>query len=504
VNIVAAEASFAGQISQIKRRVVLQAICRVLLQGSSIFLAVSIVYFILNLAGVTNHRLIRAGYALALGVSFSAALVIGLARRSTFLDVLIDIDRRLGLQDRVSTAYEYFKLKKKTEFSELLVNDAAIKLHQISRQQLLPARFSVLHLLAIVLLLINIFLHSGILFTPGFQPTRRELEKIEAAGRLLKDYMIKRIGDKTAAQSAPRSEHAKKLKQISHKLRDGSPSFEQRLGALNSFLQEIEGEQARLAQELSARLDSAAIEQLPIPKAPDLANLSSSQLEKLKRLLNTMPDNRLPDSIDQNIESLQELESIETLLSRIIDDLKAGRAKTDDSVQTDRLQGQRAPHSTKTPENQTDEPDGQYPAAKFSNRNPKAGDRVDQGNFADGPRSEDNLPDGIEPPPGYSDDAGNAKSHQESQTGRELEKTQTPATQDKPASSPAKTYLIAIRALTDIGEAGVREEDILRTYRKEVESVLKKEDIPANYREYIKNYFISIGINTEDHAHEPK
>ncbi len=121
-----------------------------------------------------------------------------------------------------------------------------------------------------------------------------------------------------------------------------------------------------------------------------------------------------------------------------------------------------------------------------------------------GQRTEDGLPDGMEPPEGYSDAAGNAKSNQSSQSSRDLEKTQRPASQDKPASSPAKTYLIHVRALTDRGEARVKEEDILRTYRQEVESILQKEDIPVNYRAYIKNYFISIGINTEENAHESK
>ena len=72
------------------------------------------------------------------------------------------------------------------------------------------------------------------------------------------------------------------------------------------------------------------------------------------------------------------------------------------------------------------------------------------------------------------------------------------------ASSQAKSYLIHIRALTDIGEARLKEEEIFQTYRKEVESILQKEDIPINYRAYIKNYFISIGINTEENTHELK
>ena len=108
------------------------------------------------------------------------------------------------------------------------------------------------------------------------------------------------------------------------------------------------------------------------------------------------------------------------------------------------------------------------------------------------------------PSEGHSDTAGNAKANEENQSSHDIEKTQRLATQDKLASAPAKTYLLHIRTLTDKGEARVEEEEILRTYRREVESILQKENIPVNYREYIKNYFISIGINTEENAHEFK
>jgi hypothetical protein len=501
---VAAETAFISQISKIKRRMAFQALHRVLLSALSIFFAISIVYFFLALAGVTNFGIYGAWLALPVGLSFSAALIIGLATRSKFLNTLIDIDRRLKLQDRVSTAYEYFKLKKKTEFTELLINDAALRLRQISKQKILPARFSFVHLSAIILLLINIFLYSGIFYTPDFKSTQRELKKIDDAGQLVKDYMIKRIDNKPDRQSTTRPGHAEKLKQISKKLNDRSKPFDQRLGALNSFLQEVEGEQTRLAQELGTRLDSAAIDKLPIPKTPDLANLSSSQLEKLKGLLNRMLNNQLPDSIDQNIESLQELDSIENLLSRIIDDLEAGRTKIDASVHSAGVEGQQKPQSAETPENQPDEPNRQYPTGKFSDRNPKGGDRGAYRNSGENRKTEDGLPDGTEPPEGYSDAAGNAKSDKDSQASHDLAKSQRPAAQDKPAPSAAKAYLIHIRALTEVGEAHLKEEEILRTYRKEVESVLKKEDIPVNYREYIKNYFISIGINAEDNTHESK
>ena len=437
-------------------------------------------------------------------LSFAAAVIIGLATRSTILKTLIDIDRRLKLQDRVSTAYEYLQLSKKSEFTGLLFNDAADTLRQISRQQLLPTRISWLHWLAIMLLATNILLYSGIFTGPDFKLSRAEQEKIDDAGQLLKDYMIKRIDSKSARPSSTRSDQAERLKQIGKKLNDRSTPFEQRLGAVNRFLQEVEGERTRLAQELATRLDSAAIEKLPIPQTPDLANLSSGQLEKLKGLLNRALNNQFADSIDQNIESLQQLDSLENLLSRIVDDLKAGRTELDDAVRTVGVEEGPPPPSAETPDNQPGTPGSQDATVKISGRNPNTGHRAAQRNFGDGQTAADGPPEGVEPSEGYSDAAGNAKSNQESQASRDLEKTQHPAARDKPAASPAKTYLVHIRALTDLGQARVKEAEILRTYRKEVESILQKEDIPVNYREYIKNYFISIGINTEENTHESK
>ena len=72
------------------------------------------------------------------------------------------------------------------------------------------------------------------------------------------------------------------------------------------------------------------------------------------------------------------------------------------------------------------------------------------------------------------------------------------------AAAPSKNYLIQIRALTEIGDAQLSADEIVKSYRKEVESVLQKEDIPPNYRKYIKNYFHSIGIKTEKEAYESR
>ncbi len=292
------ELSFSSQIAKIKRRIVILAIHRLLLTAALIFLSISTFFFILTKVGMTDYHIDRRWVFVSIGISLSTAIFIGLATRRQLLNILIDIDRRLKLQDRLSTAYEFLKFRKRTEFADLLITDAAVKLRQISRQQLVPARFSFLHLLVIILLIINILLYSGVFISSDFQITHQESQIIENAAKLLKNYSISRIKNKADQMPTPQSVYAKKLEQFSKTLSDGSKSFEQRLAALDNYLREVQGEQTRLASGLAAKLDSAGIQELPIPKIPDLADLTSSQLEKLKGLLNRILNNRMPDSIE--------------------------------------------------------------------------------------------------------------------------------------------------------------------------------------------------------------
>jgi len=498
---VSGEISFSSQIAKIRRRVFIHAIHKLVLNAALIFLAINTLNIIFIKAGISNYHINGTWYFVSSGITLSAAFFIGLLRRHNFLHVLIDIDRRFKLKDRLSTAYEYLKLKKSSEFADLLMNDASAKLSQINIQQLMPARFSFLHLVVIILLAINILLSSGIFSIPDFKTTRQESQIVENARKLLKNYTISRIDRKAAQKLKSPSGYAKKLEQFSNKLNDSSIPFEQRFAALDSFLQEVQGEQTRLANELAARLDSAAIKELPIPKIPDPANLSANQIEKLKGILNRALDNRMPDSNNQNIESLQELDSIEKLLTRIMGDFKDGRSLSDGSTEAAGNE-KRTAQSPATLENRLDDRNSSNPNGHLSDHSRSSAGRTDYPGSGKLQEHGDELQDGIGQPEGFSASAGRAKSEEKSGSSTQLEKTPGSALPDKMLSSQAKSYLIHIRALTDIGEARLKEEEIFKTYQKEVESILQKEDIPMNYRAYIKNYFFSIGINTEENSHE--
>lgn len=500
-----AEVSFIRQIAKIKRRVFIQTLNRILLYAAIFFLSISTFIFTLIKAGIIDSNIHGTWYLISIGISLSAASFIGLVTRRQIMNVLIDIDRRLKLEDRLSTAYEYLKFKKKTEFSILLMNDAAAKLRQIEYRQLVPARFSSWYLLAIILLIINTLLYSGVFFAPGIKSTHQDLTNIENAAKILKNYSISRFENKAVRRSKPHSDYAKRLEQFSHTLKDNSKPFEQRFAALDSFLKEVQAEQTRIANELGTKLASADTQELGIQEIPDLADLSSSQLEKIKKLLSRMSNSRLSDSIGEDIESLQEIGSIEKLLSRIIDDLKDSRSISGDSAELADNE-RRAPRSNETIEQPSDDLNRPSPDRQtLDHSRPKAG-RNDHPGSGKMQMTGDGLQDGtgVGEPEDYSDSAGSAGSKKGKKSSYELEAASGAAAKDKMTSSQAKSYLIHIRALTDIGEARLKEEEAFRTYHKEIESILKKEDIPLNYREYIKNYFISIGMNTEENTHEFK
>jgi hypothetical protein len=498
-----AESAFLSQISKVKRRIVIRAVHRIALNASLIFLCISTFFFIIPKAEITNYNIYRSWYFVSIGISLSAALFIGLLTRRNLLNVFVEIDRRFKLQDRLSTAYEYLKLNKKSAFTELLIKDAAESLHQLNSKKLLPVRFSYLHAGFILLFITNVALYLMVNPATEFQARRGGQEIFENAGKLIEKYSMRRIGNKLDPKAGRQSIYAAKLGRLGNKIKDKSKTNAQRYAALDNYLKEVQGVQTRLANELGTRLSTAGIEGLTAGKIPELKNLSLNQLEKLKRLLNRTMNNRIPASINENIESLQELYSIEKLLSRIIDDFKRGTTYSAESTAPAGNESRASPYNHGLDKAYGDKNQPKREAQLLSNgRN-----RMDGAGQPDsGQREGDNgeSQEGMGPPEGYSASAGNAESGEERKRSQEIEKSQGSRLQDKMASASTKSYLIHIRALTGIGEARLREEDIIRTYHKEVESLLQKEDIPLNYREYIKNYFISIGMGTEENANEFK
>jgi hypothetical protein len=116
----------------------------------------------------------------------------------------------------------------------------------------------------------------------------------------------------------------------------------------------------------------------------------------------------------------------------------------------------------------------------------------DQGQPFPGTEGED--PDGEPQSPAPGDSPGDGSKYPSSA----IESASDSPLQDRMAPSQKAEYSKQIRSVTTIGDANVPRENVTRAYEQEVESILQKEDMPLNYREYIKTYFMSIGLTSEE------
>ena len=493
------EISFSGEISKLKRRNIVIALCRILLNTGLIFLAICILIFIIQKASVSNLSDSVSWVIFSIGFSLAAALLLGFLKRDKFITTLIDIDRRLRLQDRISTAYEYYKSGKKTVFSDLQIKDAAAKLHQLSTKQMLPVKFSWLHLLLIFLIIANGALFLSNYLSSEFKLTRTDQNKLDGAGELSRNYAVNRLESKKEKKKNRQNSYSKELEHLRTKLNDRSITRDQLITRLDRFLKDVQGEQTRLATELGTKLKAAEIDEMPIQTIPKLENLSLNQLEKLKRILNRALNNQIPDSINQNIKALQELYPTEERLSQMIDEFYEDHSDSDEVAGSkyDNTRPSTTTHGLKKPFGDTEH---SKIKGEVLNRNRGFEGRHGQPVPEQRQEIDRDLKDEFGSQPGSSSTAGSAPSDRKKKAKNELAKSSGIGTQDKMKSSQGNNYLIQIRSLTAIGESELEEKDIIRSYRKEIEGVLQKEEIPLNYRGYIKNYFISIGLKADKNA----
>jgi hypothetical protein len=447
---------------------------------------------ILEKAGFSNYRPDGSVYIILIGITLFVGLLFAFAKKRNLLNFLIDIDTRLKLQERISTAYEYQSSGKKFGLSDLLMQDAVDKMHQLRNKQIFPKKISVLHFMLLFIMIANVALYSSIHLSSGFK-----LPHIEKARTLLRDYSMSRIEGNQAQKVQRINGYYKKLEQLSQTFNDRSKSQEQLFATLDRFLKEIQDEQTRLESELDTKLNAVKFDEMPVHNIAGLKNLTSSKLEKLKMLLKEVLNNKIPDAIDQNIETLQELYSMEEMLSQIIDDFSRGKSNKKEFADSSGDETQTSRYINDDAEGYDDTKRSQTPGELSGRKRGRKG-AYDQPGSGQSHGNDSGENDDIEHGEEYSISAGRAKSTGQKKSSHDIEKSTGPGIKDKMISSQVNNYLVHIRSLGAIGESRLNEENILRTYQQEIESILQKEDMPPNYREYIKQYFISIGLRSQE------
>jgi hypothetical protein len=507
-----ADSVFLARISTVKKFVLVKTVNRIVLIALLCFLGLYTIATILEKAGGFHVRDYISFYLIALAISVVSALGYVYVARESFLTILIDIDTRLHLKDRISTAYEYRTLGKPSEFADLLIEDAGRNLSKLSAQQMLPLKLSLVHLLLGILIVVNISLFLVDRFVPVSKQTKVDRETAKKISTLLQSYTSKKIEDVKKAQPEEQQQLGKKIEELAKKLDKRTMTRRELLKSLNTMLQEVQSTQTSLANDLNSKLlDIKNFKNTPIQTVPQLKQLSLNDLKLFKKTLSDSFGNQIPESLEYDLDQLEEQGNLQELLGQIRDDVGSdqnnGKESHSDGKNTTAPDQQDRENKTENAEQELNSSKFKQDEQQHSDQDTSgSGQNQDTGNSEESAKGRSGSGEESESNSTGLDESESAIGHEKAgdtrQTPYQLERVQGPTVQDKTSSGAKDDYKAHIRALTTIGNATLPEEEVTRAYQQELESILQKEDIPLNYREYIKNYFLSIGLtqpqSTED------
>ena len=460
---------YRTHISRLRKLVARKSIERILWTTLLLVLILNTVALCLQKTGLFQWES-QAVYPLLLLISLAFSVLYHLRKRKAFKDTLIDIDLRLDLKDRLTTVYEYHQLGRKSLFMDRLIEEAINLLGSIKRKQIFPRQLTTVHLLIPFFAVMFILALTVDLSPRASDEARATMERLKHIGIELEKYARHARPEKKGTKKEPEQELFEQIDAIAQAIREGSMREKRLLESLNTIMNRSESERKRLTKRLGDELGLG-----DMSTVPELQNLqkerpSSTDLVRLKKELKDLFGGEVPPSISEDISELGLYHELARFLKGTTDDIGAGLGEETDGLR----EGERS--------------------------------QIASGSISRSPKETEEHPEASEDHSTGDEKsrftAGRAKAKKEKQASYDLERLKTPTLKDKGISGRGDRYHTAVRSLPAIGRARLQEEDVIKAYQKEFESVLKKEDIPRPYREYVKQYFLSIGLGKETEENE--
>ncbi len=419
--------------------------------------------------GADRFSLIEAGAFQWWLVPISAA-VAGLwilIRKNAFLSELVEADRRLGSKDLLSSACEVYLNNSDTRFSQRLLNSAAGFVKQTGPKIIFPMPSFLPLILVPVFAGFCFFI---ILTTPPGMPDPKlgsdlasQLQEHVALfkkGLMAQDdkkELQKRFNliEKTAAQMLNSGEEARKAV---------ARSF-------SGLLETIASKNSDDLQQLKERLNmdnSSDGMNIPNPvKGPKRRRQQQQamvDLEKLKDQIENAFDEKMPEHLSRQLADIEDNEKfaqhLENLLKRY----------------------------AQPPEGDKGDKDFDSPNSKDSGRHL---DRDNRDNTSDR-KGKGNPGSGRE-----NVRAGSLIPQARKKAAKRLTPAKGKVVMDKAGDFKKGSFGYAVKALSAIGSTPKPEQEIRKIYIRQNEAVMQKESIPPEYKESIRDYFLSIGLEGE-------
>ncbi len=435
-------------------------------------------------------------YPLLVLISFTGSLLHAYRTRKSIMDELIEIDARLGLKERLSTAYECHQLGRKSIFVDLLINDAVELLGSFKSNQILPRNFSPTYLVIPFLTVVILILFSVDLTPRVLEQDRTGGERLKKIGIKMERYSERELQDIKKTKKKSRKDLFRQMEKIAEELKGQTMTKEKLLQSLGKLTREVEARQTQLARRLEVELSLGDISNAPMLKPLQKEKVTPNEVKQLKTQLKELFEGELPGSLSRDIFGLEQNCGLEQFLDKIMNEVRSALPVGDELPSPREVKDVFVGKASE--DNRNTLPGHELVVQKSGEalafrqispvqRQPKAG-------------STHTEKSGQDPDEHLHFTAGREKAGGEKRPPYELEHSKHPALKDKGFSGQEERYSVYVRSLPIMGKATLKEEEVIRPYRLEIENVLQKEDIPLNYREYIKNYFLSIGLKKEENG----
>lgn len=465
-------ASFEHDLRSLKKRYALVMAGRWL----ELFLILAGLFFV---AGVAADQVFPAGAGparmwLFLPAAAGISLVVTLFRKEPFLSALVAADRRLGSKDLLSSACEVCINHTRTRFSHALTRNAAAFIRETGPKKIFPLQPSSW------LILVPIFAGVGLLFILKISSTLPDIRKnVDPQAELHEHINVFEQGLTALDDEANQQERFRQIERTaSRMIKSGENARQSALKSFSGLLKTIESQVERDLQDLKEQLNlenSAQKDHLtggmniPSPvKALDRNRKQktvSVELEGLEEKITEAFDEDVPEHLSRqlgNIRANQEFAKyLENLLKKYM--FSPENVQEDKDIESPEKSGT---NSTKDPADQEHAP----------SRKGKGSPGSSQESFR----------------------AGSLIPESRKKVFQELEPATGPMEMEPAGDFKTGSFGYAVKALTTVESAMKPEQEIKKIYIKQNEAVIQKENIPPEYRESIRDYFLSIGLEGED------
>ncbi len=388
--------------------------------------------------------------------------------------LMAEADRRFALQERLCTAYELLAGDQESEFKGLQVRDAAAHAQRADLGSFKPGprlewrlRHTLLSLIFIAIILVS----TGII----------ERIPLPARHRYLKEQLIKPVEQKEELENSGRGESASLAEAV------GSERRSERTGAGRGG-EGAPGEGA--GDEGSDRFGAAELSTLLWSEEGELGDYRDLDDEQLLKLMQGVMERSSWSFNPRLMEELREaLKSGDSdSLRNLLEELIAERNKVSPGSIRSSIERERAGDDRRASKSRRG-------MTASSSREGEPGAQAESGQFlgidslfdeVSDEWGEQGLITGSKPGEERGTEAGAASASHEGDTEREEAV--------KGRLGGREVLKVLVKAIPTRTPPTAEPEEVIAEYRYRAESLMERYELPPDYREYLKRYFLAIGL----------